>query len=495
MVDQGNTGTLSNPQLAGSGDLAGPTWANRIVTLYLLALLLPFILQLGGLRLSAYRILLLFATVPLLVLWLQGEAGQKRVADFAILGLCLWSVISFLVLHGPQVAVEAGGIFFVETAGAYFLGRCLVRTPGQFLTVARTLFFIVMLLMPFAIIEALTGRNIPLETMDKLWPSYDRVIKEPRWGMQRVQATFEHPILFGMFCGSVIGLAYMVVGHGRGLAKRLGLALATFFTAGFSLSSGPLTGMVTQLLMISWDSVLRNVKARWKILAVLTALAYAVIEIGSNRPASAVFISYFSFNEYSAYLRLHIWNFGMANVLEHPIFGLGFNDWERPYWLGASVDMFWIVFAMRHGFPAMFFTLLAFFAAYVPLWRKRDLSERVSNYRLGALFSLTAWFMTGWTVHFWNGTYVLFLFLIGSSLWVLDAKSEDETATDDFDAKKGTPRTIRYSRFAPVSKSSEHPPRALARTQQSGFSSRDEGKPLRRSPLSQESPGAVRSKK
>ncbi len=447
MVDQGNTSTLSNPQLAGSGDLAGPTWANRIVTLYLLALLLPFILQLGGLRLSAYRILLLFATVPLLVLWLRGEAGQKRVADFAILGLCLWSVISLLVLHGPQVAVEAGGIFFVETAGAYFLGRCLVRTPGQFLTVARTLFFMVMLLMPFAIIEAVTGRNIPLDTMDKLWPSYERMIKEPRWGMYRVQATFEHPILFGMFCGSVIGLAYMVVGHGKGLAKRLGLAFATFFTAGFSLSSGPLSGMVTQLLMISWDSILRNLQARWKILAVLTAIAYAVVEIGSNRPAAAVFIGYFSFNEYSAYLRLHIWNFGMASVLDHPIFGLGFNEWERPYWLGTSVDMFWIVYAIRHGFPAMFFTLLAFFSVYIPLWRKRGLSDRVSNYRLGALFSLTAWFMTGWTVHFWNGTYVLFLFLLGSSLWFLDATStsmyDDGVETLD----KSGARKLRYSRF------------------------------------------------
>ena len=37
---------------------------------------------------------------------------------------------------------------------------------------------------------------------------------------------------------------------------------------------------------------------------------------------------------------------------------------------------------------------------------------------------MTAFFMVGWTVHFWGATYVLFLFLLGSGVWILDAKSE-----------------------------------------------------------------------
>lgn len=418
-----------------------------LVAFFILGLILPFIIQLGGLRLSAYRIMLIFFTVTALFRWLKGAAGKKRVADFAIFGLCLWATMSMLVVHGAQTAIEAGGIFFVETCGAYLVGRCFVRTADDFRRMTSILFTTVMVFAPFALIEALTGQNILLQIADSIFPSYDRIAKDPRWGMDRVQATFEHPILFGVYCGSVIGLAYMVLGYGKSFFRRIGLGLAVFFTAAMSLSAGPLTGMVAQFYIAIWNELFSGWKARWKVLVVLVFVAYLIIEIGSNRSAPAVFISYFSFNEFSAFMRIHIWNFGTASILNNPVFGIGFNEWERPSWMSSSIDMFWIVPGVRYGIPAILFTFLAFWSIYLSLAFKKGISERHSAYRLGALITLTAFFLSGWTVHFWNATYVLFCFLLGSTVWLLDASDEDENPdfalTDDASSESRS----RYSRF------------------------------------------------
>ncbi len=89
--------------------------------------------------------------------------------------------------------------------------------------------------------------------------------------------------------------------------------------------------------------------------------------------------------------------------------------------MSTSIDMFWVVYGVRHGVPAMLLIFLAFFAVFVPLTFRRGLDERQSDYRLGILFCLAGFFLTGWTVHYWNATYALFVFLLGSGVWLLDA--------------------------------------------------------------------------
>jgi hypothetical protein len=37
---------------------------------------------------------------------------------------------------------------------------------------------------------------------------------------------------------------------------------------------------------------------------------------------------------------------------------------------------------------------------------------------------MTGFFLVGWTVAFWDAAYVLFLFLLGSGVWILDAETE-----------------------------------------------------------------------
>ncbi len=408
-----------------------------LVPIFLISLVIPFIINIGPLRLSVYRIVLIIVFLPVLFAWLSGRAGRIRVADISLALLCTWSTISFIAIHGAE-GIQAGGIIFIETVGAYLVARTHIRSASDFRAMVKILLLIVLFFLPFALFEALTGRNILLEIMNNIWGSYPRVAKDPRWGLDRVQATFEHPILFGVFCSSAIALTFLVIGYGKSLLNRIGSTFLVLLTAGLCLSAGPMTAMTAQLLLIGWNWVFKSVASRWKILAVLVAAAWIFLEVAATRSPAQIFISYFSFNSFSAYMRLHIWNFGTASILEHPWIGIGFNDWERPFWMSPSIDMFWIVSGVRHGLPATFFTFLAFFTVVIPLIFRKGLDETQSMYRLGILFCLASFFLAGWTVHYWNATYVLFSFLLGSGLWLLDAEPAGEETPTTEEKPRGT---------------------------------------------------------
>jgi O-Antigen ligase len=393
------------------------------VTLFVIGLVVPWILQIGPIRLSAYRIVLLAVTVPCVFMWLGGRAGKPHWADFAILMVWLWTTLGYLVVHGPGVAVEAGGILFLESFGAYTLARCFIRSEEDFHNLARLLFGVVLFLLPFAVIEAVTSRNLLLELFDAVIQSHPDVNKNPRWGLRRVQGPFEHPILFGVVCSSILAITYYVLGYGKPFFARAFRAGIVTFTSALSLSSGPLTAMVAQILLIGWDTVLRQVKARWKILAAGVLSLWVLIELFANRPAAAIFISYFAFNTRSAYNRIHIWNYGTASVADHPFFGVGFNEWERAYFMSTSIDMFWLAPAVRNGLPTALFLHLAFILVFLGVARKEGLSEKQQFYRKGFLFSMMGFYLAGWTVNYWNATYVLFMFLLGSGVWLLDVKN------------------------------------------------------------------------
>lgn len=412
--------------------------------IFIVSLIIPFIFTIGPIRLSPYRLVLISVFPILIYRFLSGASGRIRLADVFLLLLCMWATASFVVVHGVAIGLEAGGIFFIETMGAYLVARSFIRTERQFRAAIFLLFGLIILLIPFAILESLTGRNIILDIAN-IVGSHRDIRKAPRWGLERVQGPFEHPILFGVFCGGMIGLVYYAfLSRSKPVWGLAATGLVTF-AALFSLSAGPLTGITSQYLLIIWDKVFWRMRRRWLALAAIVLVSWVFLEVASNRGPARLFISYFSFNEYSAYMRIHIWNFGTASILKNPFFGIGFNEWERPFWMSSSIDMFWIVFGVRHGFPAMLLTFLTFFAVYLPLVMKNGLTESQALCRTGLLVTLTGLFLTAWTVHLWNASYVFFLFLLGAGMWLLDAKSEQKTTQDGSSEKEL--RRLKYTRF------------------------------------------------
>jgi hypothetical protein len=73
-------------------------------------------------------------------IWISGRAGGIRVPDIAIILFGGWAVLSLTMLYGMSAGMQSGGIIFVETVGAYLLGRCMVRGPDHFYALVRLIF-------------------------------------------------------------------------------------------------------------------------------------------------------------------------------------------------------------------------------------------------------------------------------------------------------------------------------------------------------------------
>lgn len=388
--------------------------------LFLISLIIPFQFDIGFLRLSASRLFLLVMFVPLFLTWIRGGAGKIRFVDVSLLLFCLWSTLSFMLIHGVSKGVEASGILIVETMGAYLLARVYIRNAYSFYAMVAFLFGMVVILLPFALMETLTSRNLILSTANALGSSYDVVPKEPRWGLDRVQGPFSHPILFGVFCGAILTLVYFVLGFGRSWLRRVAQTAVVGFTAGLSLSSGPLSAMMAQVSLLIYDGALRWVRGRWLLLAGAVAVLIVLVELLANRTSTEIFIGLFAFSKHTAYNRLDIWTYGSASVLNNPLIGIGMNDWARPVWMVESVDMFWLLPAMRHGIPAGLFLQITVVGLFMTTAFKRIGDRRVASYRLGFVLCLFGYYLAGWTVHYWNEVYLHLMFILGSGVWILD---------------------------------------------------------------------------
>jgi hypothetical protein len=397
------------------------------VSLFLISLIVPWTFQVGPARMSAYRFVLLGMLVPMLFTWASGKAGRVRATDIALLLFSLWSALGLIVLHGFGTGAQPSGILFIETFGAYLLARCYIRSAEDFYRMSLLLFMIVIALLPFALAEAITGRNILLSLFSSIYPSHiDSMLDYVnfRWGMKRVQASFDHPILFGVFTGSTFALVYLVLGYGKSRFGRLRKGLLVVTTAFLSLSAGPLSALAAQMLLIVWDGVLKHISQRWKILWGVMLAMYALVATVSNQSVAAFYLTHFSFDEGSAYYRLLIWNFGSATALNHPLFGVGLGEWERPSWMPPSIDMFWLYNAVRYGIPAGFLMMFAFVSIVWSVGFRKGLPREFIEYQKAYLFVMIGFLVVGWTVHFWNATYVFFTFFIGSGIWLLDVEQD-----------------------------------------------------------------------
>ena len=413
------TRNLDDHDLASSKDHQQDKLSTILVFCFILSLIIPIIFYIGTIRLSFYRVFLIFTFIPCLISWASGRLGKVCPSDLFLFSYCSFSITSLVVNHGVQVALEPSGIVILETLGPYLLARRLIRNADEFLALSRIFLFTTIILLPFAMFETITGQNILLTIFDIAFETFKDVPKDTRWGLDRVQGPFEHPILFGVFCSAGFGLSFYVVGKEMELFKRSICALPSSLGVFLSLSSGPLSALIAQIFLVTWDVILKSFKWRWVLLAGLTVVAYVTVDVISNRTPIKVFISHFAFDTHTAYNRILIWDYGSAEVLRHPFFGIGLNEWERAWWMSTSLDMFWLVQAVQYGLPAALCFTLAFAHVVVSLSLLKDRERKILDYRTGFIITFVGLSLAGWTVHYWNATYCLFMFLLGSGVWML----------------------------------------------------------------------------
>ncbi len=443
---------------ARRGTLAPPAAAARPplpLTLFVLSLLMPLQLYLGPLYLNPHRLVLLTLFVPLLIAWISGRAGRLRTQDGLFLAYLAWAGLTFFYNHGLG-RIELVGMTVIEGLGAYLVGRILVRGPREYRHVLKLLVLALLFLAPAAVLESTTGIRVYSRIADAIADTYNWVHANPsyqkRLGMYRAHTVFEHPILFGVFAATAFGLLYHRIRPGGQGTAGYRLAWLSLVNTFFSLSSGALLSVVTQIGITMWDRIMHGLRNHWKLLIGLTVAGYVVIDLLSNRTPMEVFISYATFNAGTGYMRIIIFDWGMKNVLANPLFGLGMRDWVRPGWLSPSVDNFWLVNAMRHGIPGFLFIAGTFLSVIVGLGRLKIGDPEVALMRKGLVIAFIGLSMSLVTVHIWGPTYAFVCFLLGASAWIRDRAGEDPEVAPA-GAAAGERRASKHPRRRPAASS------------------------------------------
>jgi hypothetical protein len=450
-----------NSKDAAPADTAsgGLSW---YVKAFLIAVMLPVGFNLGPIALDILRSVLLMVIVPLFLQLLRGAAGKLLLVDYLLFAHVAWMALS-LIVYDPAMAVEPVGILTIEFLGAYLVGRVCIRTKAQFIQLSKWIAALVLVTLPFAILESQTGRPIILDAIRSIpgVRSHADVYHPPRMGLLRAQVVFIHPIHYGLFCSVALPLVFVGLRDIISNTQRVLVTGLVGLCCFLSLSSGAVLAVLFQIFLIVWAYLMRNVERRWFYLSLLMVFCYVVVDLISNRTPLQVFLSYATFSSHTAYWRSIIFEWGVMNVfgsaeygiVGRPIFGLGFDDWVRPsFMVSGSMDNYWLVIAVRFGLPALVFLGAA---TIWTLWRvgRRDLDADpvLVSLRRAWVFLFIGLSFTLATVHIWGTMYSYVSFLFGAGIWLLSAtpaRQEDDAGTAAAAAGRGTSR---YSRFEPRS--------------------------------------------
>lgn len=386
-----------------------PNWQDYLLTTFLLTLVLPASahFSLGSFALTPYRVLLLLAALPCMLLVVWRVVDRLRLYDVLVLAHAAWITIALTANHGVGVGVESGGMFAAEVTGAYFLARVSVRDLWSFRRFVRVLTIIVIGLLVFTLPEALSGNRVLLNLFGGVATDWEG----PRLFVYRAAGPFHHPILLGVFCSSALGLYWMSSRARQRTSSRLLIAGGIALSAALSVSSGALMSVIFQSMLIGWERITRRLPRRMLILALILCLLYILIDLASNRDPLSVAISYLTFNPQTGYYRMAIWEHGVAEVIKHPVFGIGFNDWSRPIWMSSSsVDNFWLLTAMRFGLPG----LTALICLIVHLCY--HVVRLGTSVHLGWTITMCGLIVAAFTVHLWAQLFAFLFCFLGAGV-------------------------------------------------------------------------------
>ena len=468
--------TISTYSKSGSGARGAQVGIPQFVTqplpfparLYLILTITPLLFNIGSLALSGQRILLLLCIIPLTLKLAKGTYGRLLWTDIFFFLHILWVAVAVAV-NNPDRVIQNAGSTSIEFLGGYLFGRAYIRSVDDFLALIRFLVLLVCCTLPFALFETVTGRPILIEITQKI-PGFSSIAIiniAARMGLERVQVVFAHPIHYGLFCGAAFSLVFVGLKGLISTTQRYFMAAIIGICVFLSLSSGALLPIMLQIFCILWAFALRNVRQRWLALLGLFVLMYVAIALVSTRAPIKVFMSYATFSAHNAYWRGIIFEWGMVNVWAHPIFGIGLNDWVRPFFMrSGSIDNFWLVNAVRYGIPGFCFLVIGYLPA---LWwisrRNFDADERLWLLRRAWVFTFAGLTLTLCTVHVWTSVYSFVFFMFGAGMWFLTAqvKAADQSGP----ALDATARSkINYSRLFSEVKNNAKPLKTDRKTNQ-----------------------------
>lgn len=386
-----------------------------LVFAILVCLLIPGNFSVAGTQMSPNRAILLLLFPVLGWRWLRGDAGGPNVVDVLMLFSVSWLGLALTVNHGLG-SLPRSVILCVEIFGGYLVGRMLIRNTADY----RRFFVLLTLgfacLLPFALVEMLTGKNLVRALFEPIFNIPPRQSNlAHRLGMTRAQTVFDHPILFGLIAS--MGVANVLYVWRDRFVRSVQLAAFFVFMVFTTISSGPMLSVLLQLGMTFWDRMGWFLRGKWFWLAGGAALTLLVLSLAAQFHILDFVIENLMFNPQTADGRLIILEYGSAEVVRHPVFGIGLNEWVRPWYKASTFDNFWLNYAMRFGLPSFGLLVAAIVVSCSRIAMQSTLDRRERDYRTGYLIALAGITVTLGTVYIWSAASVFVWIYIGAGAW------------------------------------------------------------------------------
>jgi hypothetical protein len=446
---------------AASARIVGMS-ATALMALFFMALMLPIEPRLGPIRMTPYNALQIVLFIPLLLRFRNDPSNRIVPLDLFMVLHVLMMAVAIYYHHGLE-----RGVYIVNQTvtvfGGYLIGRVMIRSAADYRRFFACFFWSLLIFLPFAIYELLTKTMLVSDLLGRITQVHPRAGQPPRLGLFRVQGFTEHSILFGLYCS--IGVANFFYIWRDEPVKRLtrtGLAgLMTFM----SLSSAPVIALGIQLLLIAWDRTLQIFAYRWYVLVISSAFILAVFQLGYENGIIGLVIDNLLFDAKTGWGRTEVFEYGAAEVLRHPMLGIGLNDWVRPWWRKPSVDNYYLATAMRFGLPALLAFCLGLAVHGQRIMRQRRLSDIAASYRRGYLLAWVGLIFVLATVNVWGAVSVMVMVYLGAGAWFYagDAGEAPEPVRHRRSGDRNTVARRRSGRAATVSGATARGARPVSR--------------------------------
>lgn len=392
----------------------------------LISLIVPveFSFSIGDIRLSISRLLLLLAAIP--IIWKYVRTQEKNNYEFLLFGYVFWLFISLSINHGVAVSIERAGSLGLEIIVTFFIAALVVKNVKQWICVVKIVIFLVAIILPFVIVEAVVGRHFIHEFAASLTGFEYPFSYEHRLGLLRSSGPFNHPILLGVFSATLIGMVWYGIYNGQAV-KKIGCIFIVLLNTFLALSSAPMILVMLQAFAILFNKIASAYRFRWRAIAFCVFILYFILLFVSNRSPFMVILSRITLDPSTSYYRLLTWQYGVDSVTSNPLFGVGMNAWARPGWMiTSSIDSFWLKTAILYGLPALLMLALATFLLLKKAVKTMS-DSRPSLYRklcVGWLVSMVSLILLGFTVDFFGEIHIYFFFMMGLGASLINMKKE-----------------------------------------------------------------------
>lgn len=387
-----------------------PQRAGLAVPLLLVGIVLPSSLQvlIAGAKLTPTRISLMVLLLPAVVRLLQ--PGRRLLLSDGLAGtLALAMVGAAGYAAGPQSAFSAVAEA-LDFVGAYFVARAFVLEPPAVRQFIRLVKAFTAIAISVALVDVLTGHWIVREAMAALMPQPEAFVDDGtssadgvRAGLRRAISTFDHPILYGVFCALA---AAIVLFSTTSAVKRLSWACLCLFGGLLSLSSAAVMGMALVMSSYAYDRMLYRWAWRWPLLWTGAGVFLVAVTALTNNPLSWL-LSHATLEPQTGFYRLMIWDAVSAQVWQSPLTGAGFVTFGY-YLLDRTVDSVWLVTSLHYGVPVTILLIVLNLSAVLPVPGLRP-----TEIQRGFTIACMVFLFTGLTVHFWNYMWTFWGVCIG----------------------------------------------------------------------------------